>query len=290
MNTKVTMPCERSVTQFKNYYKSIRKPFILLSDFESVLVKEPGKVNHKAASYVIIIDMEPGHQDMWNNVNGDWDRKTVYTYEYNNNDDNITPDEYQKKTLRSFYNNLSNIMNSINMFVDHAHRLFKNPKAMKMTAKEKDEHKQATHCCYCSKKLTMNKKTGDETTRCVKGKGDEKVRDHCHLTGNYRGASCSTCNINITSNVIYRDVPLYFHNARGYDNNHIWQMLGHSDLPLTYKETGSDGESENEEQPRCYQNKRRNDHAHMSLPGEIWTVSFWLRPSLKSKNKKTTHT
>ena len=28
----------------------------------------------------------------------------------------------------------------------------------------------------------------------------------------------------------------------------------------------------------------------LSLPGEIWTVSFWLRPSLKSKNKKTTHT
>ena len=28
----------------------------------------------------------------------------------------------------------------------------------------------------------------------------------------------------------------------------------------------------------------------VEFPGEIWTVSFWLRPSLKSKNKKTTHT
>ena len=28
----------------------------------------------------------------------------------------------------------------------------------------------------------------------------------------------------------------------------------------------------------------------VELPGEIWTVSFWLRPSLKSKNRKTTHT
>ena len=32
------------------------------------------------------------------------------------------------------------------------------------------------------------------------------------------------------------------------------------------------------------------DLVKLNLPGEIWTVSFWLRPSLKSKNKKTTHT
>ena len=32
------------------------------------------------------------------------------------------------------------------------------------------------------------------------------------------------------------------------------------------------------------------DSRELNLPGGIWTVSFWLRPSLKSKNKKTTHT
>ena len=34
----------------------------------------------------------------------------------------------------------------------------------------------------------------------------------------------------------------------------------------------------------------RTQRGRVEFPGEIWTVSFWLRPSLKSKNKKTTHT
>ena len=81
------------------------------------------------------------------------------------------------------------------------------------------EYEASTRCCYCEEPFS-----GDKV----------KVHDHCHLTGKYRGASCSGCNINVRDKQLYGDVPLYFHNARGYDNNHIWRMLGDSDhhLPM----------------------------------------------------------
>ena len=48
-----------------------------------------------------------------------------------------------------------------------------------------------------------------------KNDGD-KVRDHCHLSGNYRGPAHSKCNIDVTqkqSNFI----PFIIHNFSNYD-------------------------------------------------------------------------
>ena len=39
--------------------------------------------------------------------------------------------------------------------------------------------------------------------------GDDKVRDHCHITGKYRGAAHWSCNINLK---LSRKVPVIFLN------------------------------------------------------------------------------
>ena len=52
----------------------------------------------------------------------------------------------------------------------------------------------------------------------------DKVRDHCHLTGKYRGPAHSKCNINVTqkqSNFI----PFIFHNFSNYDCHMFFKKL-----------------------------------------------------------------
>ena len=47
--------------------------------------------------------------------------------------------------------------------------------------------------------------------------GDNKVRDHCHITRKYRGSSHWSCNVNLK---LTKKVPVIFHNLRGY-NSHL---------------------------------------------------------------------
>ena len=44
--------------------------------------------------------------------------------------------------------------------------------------------------------------------------GDDKVKDHCHITAKYRGAGHWSCNINLK---LSKKIPVIFHNLRGYD-------------------------------------------------------------------------
>ena len=59
---------------------------------------------------------------------------------------------------------------------------------------------------------------------CEKFIESDKVRDHCHLTGKYRGPAHNTCNINVIqkqSNFI----PFIFHNFSNYDCHMFFKKL-----------------------------------------------------------------
>ena len=66
----------------------------------------------------------------------------------------------------------------------------------------------------------------DKAKRCPKcttaftadGK-HRKVRDHCHITGNYRGPLCHQCNSRLR--LKRRVLPVIFHNFKGYDGHLI---------------------------------------------------------------------
>ena len=81
-------------------------------------------------------------------------------------------------------------------------------KPMVMTAEDVQRHHQATECFICDQPFGA----------------ERPVRDHDHLTGKYRGAAHSECNLafkyhrlnNSKKNPSYI-VPVVFHNLRGYD-------------------------------------------------------------------------
>ena len=69
-----------------------------------------------------------------------------------------------------------------------------------LTNEQKLEFKLSSHCSICGKKFEPD---------------DEKVRDHCHFTGKYRGAAHVKCNLDYSFR--YVKIPIFFHNLKNYD-------------------------------------------------------------------------
>ena len=53
----------------------------------------------------------------------------------------------------------------------------------------------------------------------------DSVRDHCHITGEYRGAAHNACNLKLRLNPKTTSIPVVFHNLRDYDSHLLMQAI-----------------------------------------------------------------
>ena len=60
---------------------------------------------------------------------------------------------------------------------------------------------------------------------CTKALGDDKLRDHCHNVGGYRGAAYNECNLTYRISKSGWKLPVVIHNLKGYDGHLIVNVL-----------------------------------------------------------------
>ena len=53
----------------------------------------------------------------------------------------------------------------------------------------------------------------------------DAVKDHCHITGRYCGAAHNACNLKMRIKPKTDQIPIVFHNLRGYDAHHLMQAM-----------------------------------------------------------------
>jgi virulence-associated protein VagC len=80
---------------------------------------------------------------------------------------------------------------------------------MIITPRQQEQFEVATTCHICRETFPSEGENGEPLRR-----GMQKVRDHDHLTGLYRGAAHSKCNILFFHRL---KIPIFFHNGRNYD-------------------------------------------------------------------------
>ena len=81
---------------------------------------------------------------------------------------------------------------------------------MSLTIKEEIYHNKQKICYICKKEFDNNDKK------------QQKVREHCHYTGKYRGAAHTICNLRYK---VPKEIPVVFHNGSTYDHHFIIKEL-----------------------------------------------------------------
>ena len=111
------------------------------------------------------------------------------------------------------------LMNLLKQFLEYKYckRIMKKHFNKNLIMSEKEEHLfQESNSYWICGNLTDD--------------GDEKVTDHCQLTGKFRGTAHRSSNINFH---LTKKVPVIFHNLRGYDSHLIFNELDKFDVKIS---------------------------------------------------------
>ena len=191
---KIVMPPRGTYLRFKNFSHSEKAPFVIYADFES-----------------LIKPMD----------NCDPDPNKSYTKKYQKHEPIsfsyyilCSIDGVYKPILRKYTQTKPEDANAMDVFVkwlEEDVKAIANIKGKEMIFTEEDikQFNKASDCWICGEYLE-----------------NDRVRDHCHFTGRYRGAAHNSCNLKYRKP---KSISVFFHNLSGYDSHLFIKKLGTPD-------------------------------------------------------------
>ena len=188
---KINMPPTGLFLEFKNFVHSEKAPFVIYADFESLIkpldVCDPDPEKSYTKKY-------QKHEPV------------SFVYYIKSFDESVYTSKLRSyiKTRESDADAMDTFINWLESDVREIANL--ENKDMIFTPENEKEFINALTCWICGKYM-----------------GNDRVRDHCHFTGKFRGAACNSCNLKLRRQ---NNISVFFHNLTGYDSHLFIKKLG----------------------------------------------------------------
>ena len=187
---KIEMPEEGHIMKFGNFNKKMEFPFVIYGDFEAKLEKVATAFPSPKNSFTQKIQEHKPISFALHLVSDHWKPKPIL-YRARRDDEDVG---------KKFVEVLGKFVKALDAKTKR--------QPMEFGREDREKFNSATRCFICERPFEREK---------------DKVRDHCHFTGKFRGAAHGKCNL------MYRVptfIPMFFHNLKNYDAHFIVKALG----------------------------------------------------------------
>ena len=222
-----------NILKFNNFHKQLPVPFVIYADFEAITKKVQGceqseemKKDKDKRSYT---EAYQTHEDCG------YGYKVICCYD----------DKYNEHTCiyrgeNAVYKFMEKMLEEVKYCKAVIKKCFNKP--LVMTEVDEQNFKTMGGCHICGEKYTDK---------------DVHVRDHCRITGKFRGSAHQECNLKLRIKPENLKIPVIFHNLHGYDRHLIMQQIG---------------EIANK---HGYTNKKDKSKTSISMPSPITWKNIW---------------
>ena len=190
--------------QFKNIQHLMKAPYVIYADTESIIKPTDN----------------PGPNTDTNTVQTSEHVPCSFAYTVVRSDGKVVSEQLYRgeDCMDVFFEQLEGELDEIREDLKHI-------RPMNMTQDDREAHDAADKCWLCGG-VFKEYEQGDT-------EGLWKVRDHDHLTGKYRGAAHSKCNLTLRIDPYHTPIPIFFHNLKNYDSHHIISAIGRTEKKVT---------------------------------------------------------
>ena len=190
-SVKTTMPPPGTYLRFKNFLHSEKAPFAVYADFESLIKPMDNCDPDPNKSYTKKYQKH---------------KPISFSYYINSSIDGVF-----KPVLRKYTKTKPEDADAMDVFIKWLEEDVKaianiEGKEMIFTEEDRKQFNKASDCWICGEYL-----------------GYDRVRDHCHFTGRYRGPAHNSCNLKYRKP---KNISVFFHNLSGYDSHLFIKKLG----------------------------------------------------------------